>query len=361
MPPKYLEDLLSEYARVSGGRISAEIIDPIVQIGYAAEFGNVINEGEKKVIVKSGNERRDVDFTKSPLTEEVLTNAIIRISRKERTAYFLTGNGANQITDKGDRGFSKLAQLLLKNNIKSKELFFGALEVIPDDCDVLIIAGLQEDLDEKQLNIINKYLETGGDVLFLIENVVVTTADKPLSDKEINKNPSLNEILEKWGVKVGNDVVVDLSSHASGDVGSPATRNYIPHQALITDLDYTFYVRPRSLAILRERRKTIMVAPFVLSASQKEASWAETNRYLQVKYDEGIDIPGPVCISGIIWEEKEKNDKSDTRIAVFTDSDFLTNNFIDVYSNARMGLNVINWLTDADYKVFVAEKKSESE
>ncbi|MEC4680265.1 MAG: Gldg family protein, partial [Nitrospirota bacterium] len=36
IPPKYLSDLLHEFERNSNGKIKTEIIDQIVQIGYAA-------------------------------------------------------------------------------------------------------------------------------------------------------------------------------------------------------------------------------------------------------------------------------------------------------------------------------------
>lgn len=45
-----------------------------------------------------------------------------------------------------------------------------------------------------------------------------------------------------------------------------------------------------------------------------------------------------------------------TRIVVFTDADFLSNAFIDKYSNAEMGLNVISWLSDLDYRIFIDHK-----
>ncbi len=48
---------------------------------------------------------------------------------------------------------------------------------------------------------------------------------------------------------------------------------------------------------------------------------------------------------------------SDSRIIVITDADFLTNSYIDFYSNAQMGINAINWITEPDYKLFVDNKK----
>lgn len=356
LPPKYLEDLFKEYERISHGKIKTEIIDPVEQIGYAAQFGSVISGKERKVIVRAGDERRDVDFTKSSLKEEQLTNAIVRVQREERQVYFLTGHGEFALASEEDQGLSLLAKLLDSNNITGKTLMLGIEENIPEDCDVLVIAGAHNDLTEKEEVMIEEYLKKGGDALFLIEHVIVTTPDKTLTEEEKHKNPSLNSILNQWGVNVEEDIVVDLSSHAGADVGSPATRNYMRHKAITEGLDYTFYVRPRSMTVLDERRSSIKLAPIVLTAT-KESSWAETNRALEIHFDETVDTPGPVPISFVIWEEKEEGDQSDTRIIVFTDADFLTNVYINQYSNAEMGLNIINWLSELDYKVFLDQKE----
>jgi len=381
MPPKYLEDLFKEYERLSGGKIRTEIIDPIVQIGYAAKFGNVISGKEKKVIVQSGRERKDIDFTKIPLSEGQLANAILRVTREARNVYFLTGHAEYSIHDEGNSGLSTLSKLLSANNISGKELMLGIEKGIPEDCDVLIIAGPHDSLTEKEKTTIEEYLERGGDALFLIEQIIITTPDNPLTEEEKDKNPSLNSLLNKWGINIGNDIVVDLSSHVSGDAGSPATRNYMPHKAITENLDYTFYVRPRSISILENRRKSIKAAPIVFTAS-KEKSWAETNRTLIIQFNETVDSPGPVPIAFVVLDPKSqatqgrsspdsndsavvpasgqnigKEKRSDTRIIVFTDADFLTNVFINQYSNAEMGLNIINWLSELDYRVFLDQKE----
>ena len=356
IPPTYLEDLFKEYERTSNGKIKTEIIDPIEQIGYAAQFGNVINGQQNKVVVRSGKERRDVDFTKSPLSEEQLTNAVVRVTREERHMCFLTGHGEYSLTDKGDQGLTTLSKLLAANNISSREVMLGIEEKVPQDCDVLIVAGPHNELTEKEEAGIDQYLKQGGDALFLVENVLVTTPDKPLTDEELHKNPSLNNILNQWGVNVEENVVVDLSSHVGDDVGSPATRNYAPHKAITEGLDYTFYVRPRLITALNDRRPSIKLAPIVMT-EPGDKSWAETNRTLKVYFDPLWDTLGPIPLAFVIMEEKKAGARSDTRIIVFTDADFLTNVYIDQYSNARMGLNVINWLSESDPGVFVDPKQ----
>lgn len=351
IPPKYLEDLFKEYQRRSQGIIKAEIIDPIVQIGYAAQFGNVISGKERKVIVLSGGERKDIDFTNQPLSEDQLTNAIIQVARDKRVVYFLIGHGEYDVSNEGDNGLSTLKRMLIANNVEVKTVMLGVEEEIPEDCDVFIVAGPRNPLTEEEEEIVKKYLENGGDAFFLIENTPVTTQDKPLTEEEKRKNPSLNKILNHWGIKIADDIVVDLSNHIGQEVGCPATRNYPPHRAIIKDLDYTFYIRPRSISILENRRESIKTAPLVLTASE-ENSWGETDRTLRVKFDKGVDIPGPVPIAFVIWEPRQESKPSDTRIVVFTDTDFLSNAFIEEYSNAQMGLNVISWLSDLDYMIF---------
>src|SRR5262245_46807466 len=102
IPPRYLEDMLKEYERRSDGKITTQIIDPLVDLGYAAQFGNIITGKQKKVVVQSETSRQDVDFTDEILTEELLTNAIIRSARPMRKVCFVTGHNEYQIGDEED-------------------------------------------------------------------------------------------------------------------------------------------------------------------------------------------------------------------------------------------------------------------
>lgn len=361
MPPKYLQDILKEYERVSAGVIKTKIIDPIEQIAYAAKFGNAINADERKVIVESGANRKDVDFSLKALSEEALTNAIASVSRGPRTVYFLTGHGEYSSSSQEYVGLSKFKALLADNNMHSKTLMLGISQAIPEDCDVLIIAGPKSQLSQHENTLIADYLTKGGDALFLIEHTLVTTPDKPLSADQLQKNPSLNNILNQWGLDVQSDIVVDITNHVGDDVGSPATKNYQLHKALTAGLDYTFYVRPRSIRVLAQRNPKIKHA-IIASTASTDNSWAETNRTLDIQFDPNTDTAGPVPFSYVVIDEKntadpQDNKTSDTRLIVFTDADFLTNVYINQYSNAQMGLNLVNWLAERDHQTFVSAKE----
>ncbi len=356
--PKYLEDLLKEYSVRSQGRVTTEIIDPLVDIGYAAQFGNMINSRENKLIVQAGQKRKDVDFSQEILTEDLINNAIMNVSRQKRLAYFLKGHQEYDVGEEGDTGLSTFTQMLQMNNFEISELVIGLNGQVPDNCDVLIIAGPKDDLTSPEEQAIQTYLEQGGDAFIMVENTVVTTLDNPLRKDQVNKNPSLNNILRKWGVEVAQDIVVDLANHAGDDAGSPATKNYMSHRAIVKSLDYTFYVRPRSIMMIKDRRSSVKLAPLVLTTSESQ-SWGEMDRTLKVKFDEGIDRPGPVPIAFVISEPKNEKKTSATRLIVFTDADFLTNVYIQSYSNAEMGLNVVSWLTDLDFQPILGKKNVE--
>ena len=353
--PNYLKDLLDEYERLSQGHIKKEIVDPLVQIGYAAQFGNVISADEKKAVVESGKERKDIDFKDKSLNEEMLTNAIIKTTRDVRKVYFLTGHEEFAIENTNTTGYSILKDTLTESNYIVKELMLGMEGKIPSDCDVLVIAGPKNPLLKKEEDIIEEYLERGGKALFLIESAPMGTSEHPLLERDKLKNPSLNEILNNWRIAIGDDLVVDLENYIGGDVGCPATKNYPPHKEIVNNLDYTFYVRPRSITFLTDSRKSIKIAPLVMTASKK-SSWAEEDRALHVKFDEGIDKPGPVVIGAVIWEPKNDKKIADTKIIVFTDSDFASNAFIGQYSNAEMILNCISWLSDLEKVIPIKDK-----
>ncbi len=353
--PRYLKDLLVRYEEASHGKITTEIIDPLVQLTYAARFGTNIDKNETKIFLRSATSSSELDFTGQVMTQDWLNFGILRLNRAEKTACFTSGHNEYKLDSDEPEGLRKLKNRLLAQHITAREIVLGMNHQIPEACHVLVIAGPHTQFSAEDEKTVRDYLSRGGDALILIENTVVTTPEIPLTPEQEELNPRLDAILNPWGLRVGKDIVVDLSSHISGDPGTPATRNYMKHSSLVKDLDYTFYVRPRSMSMIPDRRKDLKLAPFVLSSSQ-QSSWAESDRLLHVKFDAGADIPGPAVISYVAWGLRPDPKASDTRMIVFTDADFLSNAFIDQFSNGRMAMNIINWLVDPDFQSDLTSK-----
>jgi len=359
--PQYIEDLLKEFQKLSPENIATRIVDPLIEIGYAAQFGSVIKGDEKKVIIQSVKERKDINFDEEPLSEAMLINAILKVTREERKVYFLTGHSEYDTDDDSAIGLTTFKRLLEQNNSVIKELTLGITPAgIPADCDILIVPGPKEQLGKADEGTIQKYLEEGGKAVFFIESLPMGDKEHPLSAEDKLKNPSLNTLLNHWGVIVGDDVVVDLANFIGRDVGCPATKNYPPHKEIVHDLDYTFYIRPRSITFNPSLAPGVNLAPLVKTASDKK-SWAETSQTLEIKFNEGEDMPGPVTLAAVIWGPKNGKKIADTKIIVFTDADFITNNFIGQFSNAQLALNAVSWVSELENMVVYNKKSAEIE
>ncbi len=347
-PPNYLADRLREFERHSGGTVETEIVDPLVRIGYAAQFGRTITADEKKAVVRTKDDRRDIGFKDGPLTEEALLNALVQVVQEPRDICFLGGHGEYPPEDESPAGLSRFAAYLATNRFQTREVLLGQTGKVPDDCQLLIVAGPANPVPDKEQDLLRGFLKKGGDALFLIEAAPVGTEEHPLAEEDKMKNPALNGILGEWGIMVGDDLVIDRQNYVGQDIGCPATNRYPEHEAITEGLDYTFFIRPRSVTIDPYASSTAFIAPLVLTSSE-EQSWAETNKNLNIKFDKGEDLPGPVPVGAVVWEPKRGEKISETRLIVITDADFISNRFIDQYSNAELILNSVQWLTNAAF------------
>jgi formate hydrogenlyase subunit 6/NADH:ubiquinone oxidoreductase subunit I len=85
----------------------------------------------------------------------------------------------------------------------------------------------------------------------------------------------------------------------------------------------------------------------------------EGENFLVINPDECIDcgVCEAECPVNAILPDNAFETTEDTRLIVFSDADFLSNVYVNQYSNAQMGLNLVNWLAELDYKIFVSAKE----
>jgi len=73
----------------------------------------------------------------------------------------------------------------------------------------LIIAGPTEEISKEEISVIDNYIAGGGNAIILSESVNVDMNNN-LAAQEIKNN--LNELTEKYGIKINDDLVYDVSS-----------------------------------------------------------------------------------------------------------------------------------------------------
>ena len=146
--------------------------------------------------------------------EYELTSAIVKVTTKEaKTVGFLTGHDEYDINAQTQAN-QQLRQLLDKNsngqyNITTVDLQEG--EPVDPSVTTLVVAGPKQMLAEREKYEIDQFLMRGGRALFLIDPITMqpnTLQGTPLAT-------GLNDLLEHYGIKLGNNVIGDRRLHDS--------------------------------------------------------------------------------------------------------------------------------------------------
>lgn len=363
-------DRLGAYANASS-QVTVEYIDadrrPAVAKQYDVQsYGTTVFEYAGRVERVTGS------------TEQDLTNGLIKVlAGAEHRVYFTGGHGERDPTDSDERnGYSGITAALERDNYKVATLVLAQEGDVPADATVVVVAGPETDFFQPEVEALERYVTKGGKVFFLIDPPA--QADSP---------PLANVIglVEKWGVRVGNNVVVDVSGMGQllgTDESVPVVATYPPHAITEGFSFVTAYPMARSVTPMSSPAGGTD-APVVQSILQTSArSWAETDVKTllgsgQVQLDPAAgDQQGPVSLGVAVTaplpaaepaasagengksdqaegdadasEDAEDKDeeapKPEIRLAVFGDSDFVANRTGNVRGNADLFLNTVNWL-----------------
>jgi ABC-type uncharacterized transport system involved in gliding motility auxiliary subunit len=265
-------------------------------------------------------------------TEETLTNAIVKLTRTgDKTVYFLEGHGENPIAgEKGaaEEGFKQAAEALRNENYDVEALLLAAKSDVPEDADVVVIAGATRLMLAEEREALGRYVKRGGAVLAMVDPRVRT---------------DMVTTLGEWGVELGDDIVVDRELAVFGRATTPFASQYAPSHPITQDLsEYTMFHVVRSV-----KPKPGEEGRFTEIVLTGRESWAE--RDLDTFYAEGraefdgADLTGPVSIA-VAGSVVLGEDGKEARLAVFGDSDFASNQMLVTYQNRDLFVNTVNWL-----------------
>jgi ABC-type uncharacterized transport system involved in gliding motility auxiliary subunit len=323
---------LDRYAYASERFKIIEIADPNEKPDLLERYGIAPEQlGQGIVHLVYGGESVNVEQP----SEETLTNAIVKLTRRgDKVVYFLEGHGENPIdgaSGAAEEGYQQAAEALRNENYKIEKLLLAAKSDVPEDADVVVIAGATRLMLDEELDALDRYMKRGGAVLALIDPRVRT---------------DLVTTLAKWGVELGDDIVVDRELAVFGRATTPFASQYAPDHPITQNLrEYTMFHLVRSVKPSAEAEDRF--SEIVLTGRD---SWAE--RDLEQFDAEGIaefngeDLIGPVpiAVAGTVTLEGEGDVPQEARLAVFGDSDFASNQILGRYQNRDLFVNTVNWL-----------------
>jgi ABC-type uncharacterized transport system involved in gliding motility auxiliary subunit len=268
----------------------------------------------------------------------VITNALVKLTRSGgKKVYFVEGHNERVIdpesnTGKGNEGMARAADALRNETYTVESLLLATLEEVPEDADALILAGPTRPFLDEEHATLRRYLERGGAVLVLIDP---------------RANTDLYEDIESWGIRLGNDVIVDQQLALFGRATSPFSSAYSPTHPITSELtEVVLFHMVRSVEFdesAKDRLETIAFTAETSWAERDLVGWEKTGR---AEYG-ADDLKGPVPIA--VAGNPGLSDSGDAeapeaRIVVFGDSDFATNEILDSFRNRDLFVNSVNWL-----------------
>jgi len=367
-----VENLIKEY-KAATDRLHVEWVDPDRDLARAEELAkkydvNVPNvvvfecRGRKKYVtaddiaeydysmVGLGHAPRKVAFK----GEQAFSSAIYSVvSGKRPKVYFLMGHGERGIFDYDpQKGFSRITREIQRDNLEvhTLDLTEKKQKEIPADCDALVIASPQAPLSDWEVDIIRRYLEDSGRLLILVDAYADT---------------GLEGLLESWGVRLDNDIVLDPTRTLTGREIFITEYGDHPITAKLKGISSIFYT-PRSVRPLEpetagtEKEPTDRPRVTVL-ARTSSSGWGERNLEDSVaRFDPGEDIPGPVSLAVAVERGPagEAAGIRPTRLVVFGDADFVSNGAL-TGGDRDFFMNALNWLLERKDLLAIAPKEYE--
>jgi len=342
------EDLLKQYAARSDGKFTWEVVDadrnPLLAKRYGVEtYGTVILEGRL-----ADGQVKEEKLTEAD--EEKLTNGLVRVTRSgKRVVYFVKGHGEKDTADTEKTGFSQVKSALEKTNYQVKDLLLARETKVPDDAAIVVVAGPQKDLFPNELDALQGYGARAGKMLFLVDPF---------------QAPNLTPLLERFGLVLGNDVIIDINPEGrilGAGPEIPVVVDYVSHP--ITR-DFRFATLfPVARTVTPTDKPPAGVTVQALARTSPE-SWGETNqeeiRTGQVRPDPG-EARGPLSVAAVatIDAKEAPADRKDAkaRVVAVGNSNFASNAFLNLSGNRDFFLNTVSWLAEEENLIAVRPKE----
>ena len=318
-------DLLNSF-KYQTTKIQYELIDPGKRPAIARQYG--ITQSDT-LVLEGGKQEKRV----RAINEEELINAVVQVNQdRKKVIYFLEGHGEHKIGDSEKEGYSLAKEALDKDGYEVKSLLILQEGKVPEECSVLIVGGPMTMVLPAEKTGIEAYLNKGGKVLFLID---------PESKSDFEG------FLEKWGVTLQNDLIIDpLSRLFGGDFTIPVVNSFPPNEITQDLKSPVFFPVARSMILNKAKESEIDLKPIAESGPN---SWGETKIQTgEARFDPAEDYKGPVTIAAAFSFKKksETEPEKPAKWIVVGDSDFAANGFLKAAGNSDLFLNMISWLAE---------------
>lgn len=373
-PP--IRDLLDRYVWTAKERVELAFVEPNDAPGLVEELGlstEDLARGVVRLSLDSGE-----STTLSEFSESAVTNALLKLVKSSgKKVYFLEGHNERAIRPgpgdepeaipghppappsewaAGPDSFGRAASALVNETYHVESLLLATREDVPADASAVVIAGPTRPFLDGEIAALARYVEGGGALFVGIDPRAQT---------------NLYALLESYGVRFGDDVVVDRTLAMFGQATTPFAFEYDPeHEITHVMRDRALFPMARSVELdpTTAADWSVLVRTGPESWAERDLdAWRETGRAEYTEND--LMGPVPVAVAGSpriaspvsaanppapadgdapaeVGEAADANaEKQSGRIVVFGDSDFATNRSLDLQGNRDLFVNAVHWLS----------------
>jgi gliding-associated putative ABC transporter substrate-binding component GldG len=223
---RYVRDLLDDYRTYSKGKLRFEAFDPESDKKIEDEANACKVQKLQIQVMRSqkfevgtywlglcfqyqGKDDAIPEIGQVEGLEYSVSSIIKRMTQKKRKVAFTTGHGEQDLT----QGFT-----FLKHVVDQE---FDSTSVNPssaaigEDVDALVVGGPKQPFDDRARHEIDAFLMKGHGVIFLVDGMALSAPRGGMPEMagspkvgQVNQT-GLNELIEKYGFKIGEDFVFD--------------------------------------------------------------------------------------------------------------------------------------------------------
>jgi ABC-type uncharacterized transport system involved in gliding motility auxiliary subunit len=353
-----VRQLLDLYQNESS-EITYEFIDPDSQPQLAAQFEVTVyglssnpltgqNLSFGTLVMEMGEFEERVE-SQATLREEDVTNALMKLAKGEQKAiYFIAGHGEKSIDSSESAGLDSARGALEREGYRVETINLIAEPTIPEDAAVLVWAGPENEPFEVEIERVDAFLNEGGSVMVMVDPA---------------PSVSLEGLLDRWSISVGNDFVVDASGVGRLLGAGPEIPLVLDYGSHVITNEFsgvmTFFPLARSVTATAGPTSEVTTSSLLMTSPR---SWGETDlENNQASLDPEVDLPGPVSIGVVATKNlaSEQGEGQMARLVAVGDSEFAGNGYFSQQGNGDLFLNMVSWLAEDESFISIRPKVPE--
>ena len=372
-------NLLKEYERYST-QLKIEYVEPYRDRARAEQLAKQFDIDRINLVVFQAGTRHkylsDTDLADYDLNamrlggqpqleafkgEDAFTSAIVNVTQASSPLVWCTTGHGEKVADSPEPlGLSSLKKYLEQQNVTIQPVTLVDRTAVPPDVKLIVIAGPTRRFTDAEATLLQTYLDHGGRLLALID---------PLDET------GLDDLLQRWGVLLGHDIVVDPARQLPGVRPENLFIVAYTHHPIVQKMKtfMTLFPLARSVRPTQPLPTGLTVTPLAMTS---DSGWGETQASGEVfKFDAGVDLKGPVSIAVAVerlpappqhvggaqaGRPVSSSGGTSTRLVVMGDSDFIINTQLANVGNRDLLLGAFYWLIEQEQLIGIGPKPLEA-